>query len=1054
MKKIFLVSWFNTFIFLLLGGAVWAVDCTVELPTSVSATDINQCIDNASNVGGGEILFASGTFNIDETIVLKSNVTLRGQGKTSTIIQYSGSSTSDDIISNKGDVVTDVTVRDLTVRGSGQYTGDNQIGIVIKDDNGGENYQITIREVEVEKCGQYGIHIKGTDGLHITYSTIRYNGSDHELDHNIYLRRIKNAKLELSTSNYAAGNGLNVAESENVVVRNFKAKYNGQNGIRFSNSDYVEINSVNASHNGYDSKGDTDPCDEAGNRINDDLCNGIELRTEDDGNAATYDGVDYACVMHSTSNNNYSFWLYIHSSTHYELDSNNPRSGNGGVGNANCSNGNEKCVTAVSTSAKNVCSSIPNSVNWPFDGSTDAEYTSATIAAFEGADGDDDGYDSSDGDGDDCDDTADTIYPGATETCDDGIDQDCDGIDFSCADVDYDGDGYSVNQGDCDESTNARNPGVAEICGDGIDQNCDGVDSVCDSDGDGLTDLEEASYGTDPNDADTDNDYLSDYAEVHNGTDPLVYTDWQSPIINILLDSDDDSDGADSIADGGDDCDDTNASIYVGAAEVCGDGVDQNCDGVDTYCDTDVDGVTDNLDLCPSTTSRSSDDVVNADGCALSQLDSDSDGLNDYDEVTYGTDAHDSDTDNDGIFDGDEVANNYDPLNVDYVVSKTADTNDGVCNADCSFREALRAANLSNSTTAVAIRFDIPSSDSGCDASGVCTLAISSAYPALTRNYLTIDGASQSGAIENSFAFPSGLNTNLKIVLNGSALTGTVHGLVINGSFDVVKGVVISGFPNNGIYLGTTANNAQISGCFIGTDVAGTSAIGNKGVGIYNAGTNTVIGTNGDGVDDVAERNLISGNAKNGVQINNGTGNIIAGNLVGVDINGVNALPNLANGLSLLKGSNRAGSNNDGVSDDNEGNIVGYNAAQGIQVNTINAIGNVISRNSVFNNTAFGIILGGGANNNKAYPKILSDVVGSSTVTISGKATAGDTVELFIASTDNEGKTYLGNILADSSGNWTVTSTPTLLPLGTKVVATATDTTNGTSVFSAVYTIK
>jgi hypothetical protein len=32
------------------------------------------------------------------------------------------------------------------------------------------------------------------------------------------------------------------------------------------------------------------------------------------------------------------------------------------------------------------------------------------------------------------------------------------------------------------------------------------------------------------------------------------------------------------------DCDDTDASIYTGAEEICGDGIDQNCDGIDPYC--------------------------------------------------------------------------------------------------------------------------------------------------------------------------------------------------------------------------------------------------------------------------------------------------------------------------------------------------------------------------------------------------------------------------------------------------------------------------------------
>ena len=42
-----------------------------------------------------------------------------------------------------------------------------------------------------------------------------------------------------------------------------------------------------------------------------------------------------------------------------------------------------------------------------------------------------------------------------------------------------------------------------------------------DSDGDGLTDDEEAAIGTDPLDEDTDGDGLTDADEVERGTDPL-----------------------------------------------------------------------------------------------------------------------------------------------------------------------------------------------------------------------------------------------------------------------------------------------------------------------------------------------------------------------------------------------------------------------------------------------------------------------------------------------------------------------------------------------------
>ena len=48
-----------------------------------------------------------------------------------------------------------------------------------------------------------------------------------------------------------------------------------------------------------------------------------------------------------------------------------------------------------------------------------------------------------------------------------------------------------------------------------------GPDKNLDTDGDGLTDVQEASLGTDPADADTDGDGISDGAEVTDGTDPL-----------------------------------------------------------------------------------------------------------------------------------------------------------------------------------------------------------------------------------------------------------------------------------------------------------------------------------------------------------------------------------------------------------------------------------------------------------------------------------------------------------------------------------------------------
>ncbi|KKT77075.1 MAG: hypothetical protein UW70_C0004G0014, partial [Candidatus Peregrinibacteria bacterium GW2011_GWA2_44_7] len=80
--------------------------------------------------------------------------------------------------------------------------------------------------------------------------------------------------------------------------------------------------------------------------------------------------------------------------------------------------------------------------------------------------------------------------------------------------------------------------------------------------------------------------------------------------------------------------------------------------------DEDGDGVKDEVDQCFGTEPLNTNDTVNEYGCALSQLDTDGDGLSDYDEmVTYGTNKNLMDTDGDGYNDGVEVNEGTDPLN-------------------------------------------------------------------------------------------------------------------------------------------------------------------------------------------------------------------------------------------------------------------------------------------------------------------------------------------------------------------------------------------------------
>jgi hypothetical protein len=303
-----------------------------------------------------------------------------------------------------------------------------------------------------------------------------------------------------------------------------------------------------------------------------------------------------------------------------------------------------------------------------------------------------------------------------------------------------------------------------------------------------------------------------------------------------------------------------------------------------------------------------------------------------------------------------------------YTVSSTADTN--TCTATtCTLRGAINAANANAGKDTIVFSVRAGSA-----------IKPGSALPTITGP-VVIDGTSR------------GCSGAPAIALNGSRLGGTANGLTIAAGATTVCGLVVQAFGGSGIRLSSGGGGSKVLGNYIGTNAAGTAALGN-GFGVTVLSANNTIGGTAAGA-----RNVVSGNSRRGVAISGAgaTGNQLLGNYIGTNAAGTAALGNGEEGVfisdspSNTVGGSVAGARNvisgnigDGVfigsgADFSHlfGNYIGTNAAgtaalgngNGVDIrstqNTIGLTATVGARNVVSGNIGRGIVISGaGANRN------------------------------------------------------------------------------------------
>ncbi|MEZ5282867.1 MAG: FG-GAP-like repeat-containing protein [Acidimicrobiales bacterium] len=243
---------------------------------------------------------------------------------------------------------------------------------------------------------------------------------------------------------------------------------------------------------------------------------------------------------------------------------------------------------------------------------------------------------------------------------------------------------------------------------------------------------------------------------------------------------------------------------------------------------------------------------------------------------------------------------------------------------ECTLRAAVEEANALAGTQAVT--FGIPTSDPGyTPVPGYWTISPTSALPAVAGDVI-VDAATQAGHTPNTATAPAALNGTHTIEIDGSA-AGPVAGLTLTGTNTTVRGLTIGGFAGAAVLASPTATGAVIADVWSGTTIDGTGVNANgTGLRIEGAGVQVGGATPGD-------RSVFSANSGNGVELVGATaaGVVIEGSMIGLAVDGLAALGNGDDGVSIASGAQ--GTTIGGASADLT-NIISGNAGAGIRLNS------------------------------------------------------------------------------------------------------------------------
>lgn len=290
--------------------------------------DINTAINRVADLGGGIIHVRTGNYSISAPIKLKSNVTLRGEGRQTVISQINSGNFHMITSFDETNGHSDVSLESLTINGNKANQSSNVNGVHLVNCT-----NLKIHDLVVYDCKRQGINIDGslTEMVWITNNVI-YNSGETGINLLDEVERIvvdRNYCYDNGAANISLnGTGSYVTFSNNVCKNAGRATPTADNitGYNKANTHFTVINNqcYSGGNNGIHVGGND--LIVIGNQVENADVDGIQVRNHDESQQTN------ALVVGNSVNSVTRYGVFVKNVTNGVVSSNNINAaGNTGI---------------------------------------------------------------------------------------------------------------------------------------------------------------------------------------------------------------------------------------------------------------------------------------------------------------------------------------------------------------------------------------------------------------------------------------------------------------------------------------------------------------------------------------------------------------------------------------------------------------------------------------------------------------------------------------------------------------------------------------------------